>query len=253
MKKNKSKSLVWICLGLGTDSIAMLVEMVLRGERIDLITFADTGAELPLTYSMIKPVNKFLKAHKYPQITIVKYHSKTRGHETLEQSIVRNSNLPSLAFGFHTCSVRFKIEPQIKFAKTFQPFVDAWARGEKVIRCIGYDFSPADSKRANRSTANFPDMEQFENRYPLREWEWTRKECLERILSVGLPDPKKSSCYFCPARKIAEVLELAEQHPEYFEKALSIERSAIESGKLKKTIGLGRNWSWASVLNGNAA
>ncbi len=239
---------VWICLGLGTDSIAMLIEMVLRGERIDLITFADTGAEMPRTYAMLKPVNNFLKAHGYPLVTVVKYHSKVRGHETLEESVLRNQNLPSLAFGFHTCSIRFKIEPQVKFAKQFQPFIDAWAAGRKVIRCIGYDFSPADSKRANRSTASFPDLNEFENRYPLREWKWTRVECLERILSAGLPDPGKSSCYFCPARKKVEIIDMAKNQPEMLAKALDMEARAIAGGKLKKTVGLGRKYSWASVI-----
>lgn len=241
---------VWFCCGLGTDSIAALVEMVRRGERIDLITFADTGAELPRTYAMLEPVNAFLRAHSYPEIVVVKYATRKGKEETLEESIWRNHNLPSLAFGFHTCSIRFKITPQVRFAETFQPFVDAWARGEKVTRIIGYDYSPADTKRAERPTTHFPDLEKFVNRFPLREWKWTRVECLEAILAAGLPDPGKSSCFFCPARKKPEILELAKESPELMARALEIEQRAIDSGKLKTTAGLGRRFTWKSVVNG---
>jgi hypothetical protein len=238
---------VWVCYGGGTDSTAMLLEMVKRRERIDLITFADTGAELPHTYRMLEIMDSWLFSFGYPDITRVRYTKKNGETETLEDSIVKNKTLPSLAFGWHTCSIRFKIDPQVKFAKQFPVFQEAWAKGERVIRCIGYDASPADAKRACRPTTRFPDLDHFENRFPLREWGWDRKECLKNILSLGLPDPGKSSCYFCPARKKSEILTMKEDQPGYYRRALEIEAKALLGGKLKKVNGLGRNFAWRNI------
>lgn len=39
-----------VAYGLGVDSTAMLVEFVKRGIRPDLILFADTGGEKPVTH-----------------------------------------------------------------------------------------------------------------------------------------------------------------------------------------------------------
>jgi len=41
---------IMVSYGAGTNSTAMLVEMVRRGEHVDVITFADTGGERQETY-----------------------------------------------------------------------------------------------------------------------------------------------------------------------------------------------------------
>lgn len=238
---------VWICYGAGTDSTAMLVGMVLRGERIDLITFADTGAELPRTYDYLPVMDSWMRSRGYPGIVIVRHRVRNGDVRTLEALITKNQTLPSLAFGWHTCSIRFKIDPQVKYAKSFAPFLEAWKARKRVVRCIGYDASPADGKRACRSTTKFPDLEEYENRFPLREWGWDRERCLKEILSAGLPDPGKSSCYFCPARKKHEILEMAQDYPDYHARAIEIERLALAGGKLTKVQGLGRAFAWKDV------
>lgn len=247
---SSTSSPVWVCYGAGTDSTAMIIRMVLNRERIDLITFADTGAELPHTYNMIPTMNAWLKQRGYPEIQVVRYANRSGKSETLEESIVKNETIPSLAFGWHTCSIRFKIEPQVRFAKNFEPFIEAWKRGEKVIRCIGYDAGDADSKRANRSMTKYPHLNLFENRYPLREWGYNRARCREEILAAGLPDPQKSACYFCPARKKHEIEDLAVNHTEFYTKAIQIESAALDSGKLTSVQGLGRRFAWKELSFG---
>ena len=247
---------VQVCYGGGTDSTAMLIEMVRRGERIDLVTFADTGAELPHTYKTVELMDVWLRSQGYPGVTTVRYTRKRDGKVvTLEETIRKNNTLPALAFGWHTCSIRYKIDPQVAYAKQFPAFKEAWARGEKVIRCIGYDASPADTKRACRSTTKFPDLAQYDNRYPLREWGWDRERCLAEILKEGLPDPGKSSCYFCPARKKPELDHMAEHYPEFMEKALEIEKIAMTSGKITspKMKGMGRSYNWGEHIKERTA
>lgn len=238
---------VWVCYGAGTDSTAMLIGMVARGERIDLITFADTGAELPRTYEYIPVMDRWLRERGYSGVTVVRYATRKGVTETLEQSIVKNQTVPALAFGWHTCSIRFKIDPQVKYAENVETFKAAWAEGARVVRCIGYDASPADEKRACRSTTKFPDLNEYENRFPLREWGWDRERCLTEILKAGLPDPGKSSCYFCPARKKPEIRAMGVENPSYLARAIEIEKAALAGGKLKKVRGLGRHFAWKDV------
>lgn len=243
-----SKVPVWVCYGGGTDSTAMIIEMVRRNERIDLVTFADTGDELPKTYKTVDIMDMWLRGRGYPGVTKV-YPVNGKGNRiVLSEEVLKLSTLPSLAFGWHTCSQRFKIKPQVEYAKKFPVFVEAWEKKQKVIRCIGYDYGKRDGKRAKKSTTKFPDSNLFKNRFPLRQWRWSRERCLKEILKVGLEDPGKSSCYHCPARKRWEVDELEECNQDHLMKALKMEAMAIKSGKLKSTKGLGRSWSWIEYL-----
>lgn len=232
---------VWVCYGIGDDSTAMLVEMVRRKERIDLITFANTGGELPRTYAYGRIFNEWLLERNYPGITIV------QANTTLEEACLKNETIPSLAFGWHTCSIRFKITPQVKFAKQFALFKDAWAQGLKVDRLIGYDAGVRDKARSARSTTKFPDLDEFDNRFPLQEWGWDRVRCVEEIHKAGLPNPGKSSCYFCPAKKKHEILDMKVHEPEHFNRAIAMEERALRGGKLTTTKGLGRSFAWGSL------
>src|SRR3546814_13115632 len=80
--------------------------------------------------------------------------------------------------------------------------MDAWARGQKVVRLIGYDASPADTRRYTHASTITSDL--FECRYPLREWGWDRAACIARIEAAQLPVPPKSSCFICGAMKPAD-------------------------------------------------
>ncbi len=48
-----SSDFVVVGYGGGTDSTALLVECVKRGIKVDMILFADTGAEKPHTYAYV--------------------------------------------------------------------------------------------------------------------------------------------------------------------------------------------------------
>ena len=59
--------------------------------------------------------------------------------------------------------------------------------------------------RLNFCTYKDPYAADYEYWYPLQEWGWDREECERQIAAAGLPVPHKSSCFFCPAMKTAEV------------------------------------------------
>lgn len=229
-----------VAFGGGVDSTGMVCGLVERGDPIDLILFADTGGERPETYEHIERFSKWLVGNGYPAIQIVR-KEKDGEVVTLEAECERLKSLPSIAYGFKRCSDHFKIRPQHKFIKAWQPAIDAWAAGKKVVKYIGYD--AGEGYRVENAAKKVDNM--YDNRYPLVDWGWEREECLDAIARVsGLPLPGKSACFFCPSSKPKEIIDLYERHPDLLERALKMESNA----DLTSIKGLGRNYAWKEVI-----
>lgn len=223
-----------VSYGGGTNSTAMLIGMVEREERPDAILFADTGGERPETYEYVAMFSAWLQTRGFPAIETVR-----KDGPTLEEDCLKRKALPSVAYGFKSCSDHYKIRPQAAWLKTWQPAIDAWARGERVVKCIGFDADEpyrADGKEGDSK---------FQNRYPLIEWDYGRADCINLIAMAGLPQPGKSSCFFCPNSKPHEILALP---AELKERALRMEDEHETGVK-----GLGRSWSWRNLIDSDVA
>lgn len=251
-----------VSYGAGVDSTALLVALHRRGIRPDLILFADTGGEKPETYAYIPIMNAWLQSVGFPGITVVQYVPSRATYSTLEGKCLKNETLPSLAFGKHSCSLVFKVEPQDKYIARWQPAVDAWSLGLRVRKAIGYDNGDQDCRRrakADRAVAkkrdrNDRDATRYEYVYPLQDWKIDRAECLALIAGTGLPTPLKSACFFCPASKRSEVVWLRDTHPLLFKRALDIEAGARDGKHGLDTVkGLGRDFSWGDFACNDAA
>jgi hypothetical protein len=216
--------------GVGIDSTAMLMGFEARGIRPDLIMFADTGGEKDETYGYKDVQNAWLKKVGFPLITTVVYKPEDfknfPPYATLEENCLTNGTLPSLAFGFGSCSQKWKAAAQHKFVLSWAKAVDCWTAGGRVRKAIGYDASKRDKQR--RTNAGRVEDPQYEYVYPLQDWDWDRDRCIKEIVSRGLPGydpcylngagpvkwvkkggiPLKSSCFFCPAMKKWEVSQL---------------------------------------------
>jgi hypothetical protein len=230
-----------VAYGLGVDSTAMLIEFARRGIRPDLILFADTGGEKPETYAYLDVVRPFLVEAGFPDVVIVRYQPVRAVYNTLEGQCLHTKTLPSLAYGGKSCSIKYKLSCQDRYVRNWQPARDCWARGGKVLKAIGYDAGPADSRRHRY----FEDQE-YRYWYPLAEWGYDRPRCQTIIHSAGLPVPMKSACWFCPASMKHKIVWLQEHHPDLLERALTIERNARV--KLRTVKGLGRSFSWEEYL-----
>ena len=117
--------------GGGTDSTAMLVGLWRHHVPVDLILFADPGAEQPHTYAYLDTMSRWLENHGMPAITRVWYTEKNGQRLTLEQECLRSGTLPSIAYGYKKCSLKHKVAPQEKFCRHYQPCIDAWEKGER--------------------------------------------------------------------------------------------------------------------------
>ena len=177
-----------VSFGGGTNSAALLIGLYKHKIPIDLITFADTGAEHPHTYQFIEIINQWLAEHGMPQITVVQYVDRYGNRLSLETECLRSHTLPSIAYGHKRCSQKHKIAPQEKFCNHYAPCREVWQRGEKVNRYIGYD--AGEVKRYEHSRKYNEADKKYHNRYPLiEEWGWNRDDCIREIKAAGLPQP----------------------------------------------------------------
>ena len=156
-----------VSFGGGTNSAALLIGLYKHKIPIDLITFADTGAEHPHTYQFIEIINQWLAEHGMPQITVVQYVDRYGNRLSLETECLRSHTLPSIAYGHKRCSQKHKIAPQEKFCNHYAPCREVWQRGEKVNRYIGYD--AGEVKRYEHSRKYNEADKKYHNRYPLIE------------------------------------------------------------------------------------
>ena len=227
-----------VSYGGGVNSVAMLVGFKERNQVPDLIINSDTGGEKPETYCHMALVDQWLRSINWPGITVVSVADNPNAvARTLEEQCLRKETLPSIAYGFKTCSQRWKADPQRKFFNNWEFAQPAIKAGIKIRQAIGYD-----AGESHRSLMADPKTEFF---FPLREWNWGRKECIEAITRAGLPVPVKSACFFCPSSKKGEILKLRRDHPDLFDRAVAMERNAQSKNTAVK--GLGRNWSWESL------
>lgn len=237
---------ILVAYGAGTNSTAMLVEMQRREMRPDAIVFADTGGEEPRTYAYLDTVRAWLERAGFPPITVVRRQHDNQ--ETLEANCLRFGKLPSVAYGYKTCSQEYKRRPQERWARTWPAALDAWAAGLPVIKALGYDAD--EPYRRDR----IEDSAKYRHIFPLIDADMGRHECRAMILSAGLPLPGKSSCFFCPNRRPSEVLALHRRSPDLSARAIAIERRAkaqdVADGKLSMIVGLARRWTWESIIDG---
>lgn len=191
-----------VSFGGGTNSAALLIGLYKHKIPIDLITFADTGAEHPHTYQFIEIINQWLAEHGMPQITVVQYVDRYGNRLSLETECLRSHTLPSIAYGHKRCSQKHKIAPQEKFCNHYAPCREVWQRGEKVNRYIGYD--AGEVKRYEHSRKYNEADKKYHNRYPLiEEWGWNRDDCIREIKAAGLQSVCLYRSYRPAARQAA--------------------------------------------------
>lgn len=217
----------------------------------DLVLFADTGGERPETYDHVQEMWLWCRLRGI-EFKVVDNGSPEKGR-TLEENCLKRRELPSLAYGFKGCSVKWKRQPMDRYIRDrWQPARDAWARGEKVIRYIGIDAGEVRRKQ-------LPPDDKFVYRYPLFEAGIDREGCIELIKSHGLAVPGKSSCFFCPAMRKEEILALP---ADLQKRAVFMEHNAVEARRAREAKGevsvssikgLGRShFSWEELLTGKA-
>ena len=234
-----------VAYGGGINSTAMIIGMYRHDIPIDLILFADTGAEKPCTYEFIAVFNEWLKSKGLPKIKTLKYMDRNGNRLTLECECLKSKTLPALAYGYKKCSLKHKRSVQDKYCNRNSRCRKEWAHGKKVNKFIGYD--AGESYRVEGAIEGDATDKKYNYCYPLYElWGWGREKCIKAIKEEGLPIPPKSSCFFCPSMKKEEIIDLRGEYPDLFQRAIEIESNAMPG--LKTVKGLGRAYSWKALI-----
>lgn len=229
--------------GGGSNSKAMIIGMQKEGIKIDYILFADPGAEMDKIYRGNDEFNEWLVKHGLPKITVVRYIHGKGAYFTLEEECLQQNKLPSIAYGgIKSCSLKWKLDPQKKFLKSQEAIQELWAEGGKVNMYVGYD-AGEDSRIDNARKYDRVNKE-YNNIYWLFVNGWDREKCVDVIKNEDLSLPGKSSCFFCPNMRASEIIDMALNHTEYFDRAVAMEKNA----HLTKIKGLGRGNSWEELV-----
>ena len=207
-----------VAYGGGVNSSAFLIEFARRGIVPMLILFSDTGGERPDTYAFIEEFSHWLQLQGLPEIITVK---KGGMQETLEENCLRKEMLPSIAYGYKTCSEKYKIRAQEKYVRHYEPAKAVLAAGAKLVKVIGYD--AGESRRADNAKKIV--SKDYDYWYPLVDWGWDRAKCEEVVTQAGFR-PAKSSCFFCPSMTKKEIVQLRQDYPELMDRAIQMEQVA---------------------------
>ena len=204
--------------GGGTNSTALLIEIVKRGLPLDYVIFADVGFEHPETYEFV--YGEFMKwcVKNNIRFCVVTAYVKKKRMAILE-FFNRYHRIPDQIF--RDCTTHQKVKPIHKF-------YERQLKAEKIIEYIG--IHAGEKRRVKRSRTDW-----VTKCYPLYEWDIDQAKCLEIIKDAGLPIPPKSGCPNCFAHSKKEYFELYKKHPDLFETAIKIEKNyldhKIEEGK----------------------
>lgn len=207
--------------GGGVQSTAMLV-LAARGE-IDYRTalFCNVGAdsENPATLEYVEKWSRPYAEDK--GIAFHELHKRLKDGtvDTVRSRIER----PGASIGIpvrmsngapasRSCTVDFKVLQVAKWLKAHGATPDDPAT-------VALGISLDEFHRMKKATTPWQV-----NAWPLIDLEITRQDCLNIIEAEGLPEPPKSSCYFCPFHTKAAWREMARKEPELFAKSVELER-----------------------------
>ena len=221
-----------VSCGGGVNSIAMIIELIERKAPLDIIVFADTGAEMPETLAYIPYFQKaYLDKHNHKIIT-----AKNK-HGSLQEISEKNHIIPLPASRRRWCTTDVKIIPVKQTCRKIM----SEREKKKLIQYVGFA-----SDEAHRIKPDPKQPKYIKTCYPLNDLKITRDGCKKIIASQNLLEPIRSGCYFCQYQSKAKWQKLYEQHPELYDKAVEFEKQAYDTDSKKP---LFFNWSAKKPLS----
>lgn len=211
-----------VAYGGGVNSVAMMLLLIEQQKPVTHVLFSDTGGEKPSTYDYSEMFSEYLTSKGFPPITRLSLYK----HSGLYGDCIEKKRMPSIVYGFKTCSEVWKRRPFVRYCNENE----LWP----IVCYKGYD--------AGEPHRLKPDREHREQLiFPLVDADMDREDCVAMIARHGLPIPPKSACFFCPASHPEDVRSLPK---DLLDKALILEANAkkIEGGAIR---GLGFRHRWA--------
>lgn len=200
----------------GKDSTAMLLRMVELGIKIDMIIFCDTGIEFDEMYRHIKKVGDYIGL---PITTLQAKYSFE--HLLLDHVVTKRNGEKVCGYSFPTsrirwCTSKLKID-------VFNKYIKELEQKYNVIRYVGIAF---DERHR---------IKDF--RYPLVEWGWAEKDCLNYCYKKGFDFGglyeifNRVSCWCCPLQPLSELRKLRKYFPKKWELLLDYQSKTWQTFK----------------------
>lgn len=206
----------------GKDSTYMLLEMIRRGMKIDMVLNVDTGVEFPAMYAHIDKVDRLLQAER--GISITRLYAPRCFEELMFQAVKENAepwDIPG--YGWPSVKVR-------------------WCTGHLKVHIINRHLRnlPAASYQYIAFAADEGYRLDRENnqdsrkRYPLMEWGVTEAEALAGSYRAGFTWDglyerlSHVSCWCCPLQSLSDLRALWEFYPEVWARLRALDDRAIE-------------------------
>jgi len=214
--------------GGGVQSSACLVLAAQDKIPYRTFIFANVGdkAESPDTIRYIAEVLKpYAATHGIEWVDVQRQRKDGSTVDLLDQLYrpIRSIDIPvrmsNGSPGNRNCTVEFKIKPIAK-----------WIKGNAPNCTLGKGISIDEPHRATPSR----ESDGYISAYPLIGLGISRNDCLRIVREAGLPQPPKSSCWFCPYKTTDQWVTMRQEKPELFvataelEKMLNQKRAALE-------------------------
>jgi len=218
-----------VSYGGGTQSTAMIL-MALRGDynlrRPDFAVYADTGGEPQFINDYVRWFVNYVKKEYDFDIFIANHRDGLLHKLTDEQpkkarsgEIYTSSTPPyfilypdgTIGMIMRQCTSDFKTNPFNKLVNS------KLKRGEPYRKWLGISFD--ERSRMKVST------KRVKNYYPLVDLFIRRIDSINYIKTLGIKQPQRSSCFFCPFHSDRYWQWLKDFHPTEFERAVQFERT----------------------------
>lgn len=199
--------------GGGVQSMAVLVLQAQGKLSYDVNLFSNVGndSENPETLDYFYKIA--LPYAVENKLRLEEINRKTNNGETLYQRTLREDRtigipvrMPNGAPGNRSCTKDFK-----------RSVVRQWLGKGNHIVALGISWDESQRMRSDSGYKNIT------NEYPLIDLRLTRNDCIKVIESAGLSIPPKSSCWFCPFKKISQWQDDRQHRPELFWASVNLE------------------------------
>ena len=199
-----AKPICILSLGGGVNSVALFFYLLKNGFDIDEVVFADTGSELPETYSIIERF-KQVCLDKNILFSVVK-----RGGKSLYDYYFDKKACPSRMR--RDCTSKFKVSVIRSYLRS------KYGKDKRFIMYIG--IASEERHRAKLSDVSYVSLV-----YPFVYAQVNREDCYKICKDNGFGDVVKSGCFCCPFTKKDGWKSLFSKHPDLFDKALLMEEN----------------------------
>jgi len=213
-----------VSYGGGVQSTALLVMAARKMIDYPLFIFANTGddSEHPDSLDYVRNIaTPYAKEHGIEVVEVAR-KGPTLMQAAMGEGEATSSNFPLPFYGSggplnRTCTAKWKIH-------TVGQELRARGHSAKNPAHVALGISVDEFQRAKGEGYQDPKFKIQILHYPLLQHGLTRHDCHDLIADEGLPQPGKSSCFFCPYHSKLKWQHLRVTRPDLFEKSVQLER-----------------------------